>query len=209
VRSRIRIRPPPFGRTPWRERGRAMPALRACANRRRSAGRCRLRGSRSLHGNGHSGNGGPGRGRCNPRGTATSCGAGVARLAGVRGLAELSGFSYLNAASPNPRRRKPTLASGCQSQTGRADFGPAMISRGLTSPVLEEHFTSSTRVRDVPQAAPEETIEQRVQRLLATWREKTGFLSSSTALISHPAYQKSISIVPAALPFLLERARRC
>jgi hypothetical protein len=61
---------------------------------------------------------------------------------------------------------------------------------------------STLPVRDVPQAAPEETVEQRVHRLLTTWREQTGFLSSSTALVSHPAYQELISLGPAALPFL-------
>jgi hypothetical protein len=61
---------------------------------------------------------------------------------------------------------------------------------------------STSPVRDVPQAAPEEKVEQHVRCLLATWREQTGFLSSSTALVSHPAYRELISIGPAALPFL-------
>jgi hypothetical protein len=61
---------------------------------------------------------------------------------------------------------------------------------------------STIPVYDVSQATPEETVEQRVLRLLALWREQTGFLSSSTALVSHPAYQELISLGHAALPFL-------
>jgi hypothetical protein len=61
---------------------------------------------------------------------------------------------------------------------------------------------STLPVRDGPQAPPGETVEQRVQRLLATWRAQTGFLSSSTARVAHPAYQELISLGPAALPFV-------
>jgi hypothetical protein len=66
-----------------------------------------------------------------------------------------------------------------------------------------EQFTMSTiPIRDVQQSPSEETVEQRVRRLLAIWRAETAFLSSSTALISHPAYQELIALGPAALPFL-------
>jgi hypothetical protein len=61
---------------------------------------------------------------------------------------------------------------------------------------------SSISVRDIPQAPPEETIEQHVGRLLAAWREQTGFLSSSTARVSHPAYRELIALGTAALPFV-------
>jgi len=57
-------------------------------------------------------------------------------------------------------------------------------------------------IRDIPQAPPEETLEQRVRRLLASWREQTGFLSSSTARVAHPAYRELIGLGAAALPFL-------
>jgi hypothetical protein len=55
-----------------------------------------------------------------------------------------------------------------------------------------------------------ESIEQRVVRLLRQWREETAYLSSSTAITGHPAYQELIALGPAALPFLfrdLERTR--
>jgi hypothetical protein len=46
------------------------------------------------------------------------------------------------------------------------------------------------------------TIEPLVIRLLATWREQTAYLSSSTQLTGHPAYQELIALGPVALPFL-------
>jgi len=69
---------------------------------------------------------------------------------------------------------------------------------------------STIPIRDVPQAPLEETVEQRVRRLLATWREETAVISSSTVLVSHPAYRELIALGPAALPYLfrdLEQTR--
>jgi hypothetical protein len=61
---------------------------------------------------------------------------------------------------------------------------------------------STIPAHDFPLAPPEETVEQQVRRLLATWREQTAFLSSSTALVAHPAYQELIALGRSALPFL-------
>ncbi len=61
-----------------------------------------------------------------------------------------------------------------------------------------------------PHAPAEETLAQRVERLLATWRAQTGFLSSSTAMVAHPVYLELIALGAAALPFLfhdLEQTR--
>jgi hypothetical protein len=54
----------------------------------------------------------------------------------------------------------------------------------------------------IPVTPAAETIEQRVIRLLASWREQTVYLSSSTQITGHPAYQELIALGPAALPFL-------
>ena len=62
----------------------------------------------------------------------------------------------------------------------------------------------------VPTAPAAESIEQRVVRLLATWRDQTAYLSSSTQMTTHPAYQELITLGAAALPFLfrdLEQTR--
>ena len=47
-----------------------------------------------------------------------------------------------------------------------------------------------------------ENVEQHVARLLKRWREETAYLSSSTRILGHPAYQELIALGPAALPFL-------
>ena len=54
----------------------------------------------------------------------------------------------------------------------------------------------------VPATPTAETIEQRTVRLLGTWREQTVYLSSSTQMTGHPAYQELVVLGPAALPFL-------
>ncbi len=47
-----------------------------------------------------------------------------------------------------------------------------------------------------------ETLEQRVTRLLNQWRDETAYISSSTQINSHPAYQEIIALGPAVLPLL-------
>lgn len=54
----------------------------------------------------------------------------------------------------------------------------------------------------VPATPPVESVEQCVARLLGTWREQTAYLSSSTRITGHPAYQELVALGPAALPFL-------
>jgi hypothetical protein len=54
----------------------------------------------------------------------------------------------------------------------------------------------------VPSIPAAETVEQRVGRLLATWREQTAYLSSTTRMTEHQAYQDLIALGPEALPFL-------
>lgn len=62
----------------------------------------------------------------------------------------------------------------------------------------------------VPATPAAETVEQRVVRLLGTWREQTAYQSSSTQIVQHPAYQELIALGSAALPSLfrdLEQTR--
>jgi hypothetical protein len=54
----------------------------------------------------------------------------------------------------------------------------------------------------VPATPASESLEQRVARLLMRWREETAYLSSSTQITGHPAYQELIALGPAVLPFL-------
>jgi hypothetical protein len=47
------------------------------------------------------------------------------------------------------------------------------------------------------------TLEEKFQQLAAIWRAETSHLSSTTALINHPAYQEIISLGPAVVPLVL------
>ena len=44
--------------------------------------------------------------------------------------------------------------------------------------------------------------------LAQTWREETVYLSSTTAIVSHPAYRKIVAMGRAALPLVLAELRR-
>lgn len=54
----------------------------------------------------------------------------------------------------------------------------------------------------VPVIPAAETIEQRVARLLATWRKETAYQSSSTMITGQSAYQDLIALGTDALPCL-------
>jgi hypothetical protein len=54
----------------------------------------------------------------------------------------------------------------------------------------------------LPATPPAESVDQRVARLLARWRQETAYLSSSTRITGHPAYQEIIALGTAALPAL-------
>ena len=60
----------------------------------------------------------------------------------------------------------------------------------------------------VPATPTAESIEQGVVRLLARWREETPYLSNSTKMTGHPAYQELIALGPVALPFLFRDLER-
>ena len=55
----------------------------------------------------------------------------------------------------------------------------------------------------VPAAQHAESVEQKFQRLAATWRAETGHLSSITSMFNHPAYQEIIALGQDVVPSLL------
>jgi hypothetical protein len=62
----------------------------------------------------------------------------------------------------------------------------------------------------LPVAPSPETIDARIDRLLTQWRTETAYLSSSSRMQAHPAYQEIIRAGRVALPALfrdLERTR--
>jgi hypothetical protein len=48
-----------------------------------------------------------------------------------------------------------------------------------------------------------ETLEQRFQRLATQWRAETAYVSSSSDLIAHPAFQEIVGMGAAIIPMLL------
>ncbi|HEV3261174.1 MAG TPA: hypothetical protein VG013_30255 [Gemmataceae bacterium] len=54
-----------------------------------------------------------------------------------------------------------------------------------------------------PAAQPAETIEHKFQRLAAVWRAETAYVSSSSDLVAHPAFQEIVGMGPAVIPLLL------
>ena len=53
------------------------------------------------------------------------------------------------------------------------------------------------------QTPPTETIEEKFQRLAAVWLAETAYVSSSSDLVAHPAFQEIIGMGPAVIPLLL------
>jgi hypothetical protein len=70
---------------------------------------------------------------------------------------------------------------------------------------------ATTIVEKSPHLPPAETVEARFRRLEAAWTAAVGHHSSTTRLISHPAFQEIIRLGPAVVPFMLrdleERSR--
>jgi hypothetical protein len=52
-------------------------------------------------------------------------------------------------------------------------------------------------------ATPTESVEDKFHRLAARWLAETAYVSSSTDLVAHPAFQEIVSMGPAVIPFLL------
>ena len=50
---------------------------------------------------------------------------------------------------------------------------------------------------------PVETVEEKFQRLASVWRAETAYVSSSSELVAHPAFQEIVRMGPAVIPLLL------
>jgi hypothetical protein len=51
-------------------------------------------------------------------------------------------------------------------------------------------------------------LAARFQTLAEQWKAATAFLSSTTAMVSHPAYRAIIELGPAVVPFILRDLER-
>jgi len=52
-------------------------------------------------------------------------------------------------------------------------------------------------------ASSDEGVEQRFRRLEATWTDETGYLSSYTEIVEHPAFREIIGLGLAVVPLML------
>ncbi len=56
--------------------------------------------------------------------------------------------------------------------------------------------------------APAEGIEEKFRRLAAVWLAQTAFISSSSDLVAHPAFQEIVGMGPPIIPLLLRELER-
>jgi hypothetical protein len=56
--------------------------------------------------------------------------------------------------------------------------------------------------------APPKQLEALFAQLAAEWREETRYLSSTSAMATHPAYQRIIGLGPQVIPLILADLQR-
>jgi hypothetical protein len=62
---------------------------------------------------------------------------------------------------------------------------------------------ASIPVKQTPAGQPPERIEEKFQRLAVVWLAETAYVSSSSDLVAHPAFQEIVGMGPAVVPLLL------
>ena len=62
---------------------------------------------------------------------------------------------------------------------------------------------SKVPTEETPATVPAESLEEKFRRLAATWLSETAYVSSSSDLVAHPAFQEIVGMGRAAIPFVL------
>lgn len=62
---------------------------------------------------------------------------------------------------------------------------------------------STVPARQSQAPEPAESVEERFRRLAAVWRTDTAYISSTSELTAHPAFQEIVDMGSAAIPLLL------
>jgi hypothetical protein len=57
--------------------------------------------------------------------------------------------------------------------------------------------------KQAPAAEPVEGVEEKVRQPAAVWLAETAYISSSSDLAAHPAFQEIVGMGPAVIPLLL------
>src|SRR4051794_40218449 len=75
-------------------------------------------------------------------------------------------------------------------------------------PRPEETATMATvPAKQTGPTEPRETVEEKFRRLSSVWRAETAYVSSSSEIIAHPAFQEIVNMGPAIIPILLREVR--
>jgi hypothetical protein len=77
------------------------------------------------------------------------------------------------------------------------------IKRRVLAQLEEGPDMASLPVRPTPAAPHVETFEESFRRLESQWEAETVYLSSSTDIEQHPAFQEILRLGPAVVPFML------
>ena len=67
---------------------------------------------------------------------------------------------------------------------------------------------STVPAKPMPAPEPAESMEEKFQRLAAVWRAETAYISSSSDLVAHPAFQEIVGMGPAVIPLLLRELEK-
>jgi hypothetical protein len=82
------------------------------------------------------------------------------------------------------------------------------IRRGVRQPAFARDLDGDGLMDSAPTTKPpapglSETVEERFRRLEATWNAETGYLSSYTDIVEHPAFREIIGLGKAVVPLML------
>jgi len=88
-------------------------------------------------------------------------------------------------------------------QAGQARFVPL---DALQGPLLEkgDDRMATASVKQTTPVTTTESVEQHFRRLEALWNAETGYLSSDTEIVGHPAFREIISIGEAVVPLMMK-----
>ena len=67
---------------------------------------------------------------------------------------------------------------------------------------------STVPTRPTPATPPTESVGDKFRRLAAVWRAETAYVSSSSDLVAHPAFQEIVGLGPAVIPLLLRELEK-
>jgi hypothetical protein len=62
---------------------------------------------------------------------------------------------------------------------------------------------STVPTKETPAPEPTESAAEKFRRLAAAWLAETAYVSSSSDLVAHPAFQEIVGMGPAVIPLLV------